>query len=441
MPECSPLSTARFDAVIFDLDGWLQPSEIDLPLSFPPQRIDYRAVRRAKIRLLRRACEKLASRGHVEDYQRFCTRNSWLRDYALFTALSRHFTKQQWCDWPKALRERRPKALQEAEKRFETEIEATCMEQFFFYGQWRMLRDYCGQSGVRIIGDMPIYVPFHSTEVWLDPDVFKLDAHRKPKAVSGVPPDYFSSTGQLWGHPVYDWEGLRRQGFKWWLDRTAHLLSLFDGLRIDHFRGLVAFWEVPAGHGTALEGEWREAPAEELLASMLRRFGPLALIAEDLGTIDAPVREIMLRFRLPGMRVLLFAFGDDFPAGSFLPHNYVRHCVAYTGTHDNNTVLGWYRKESGPQEKKRLRIYLGRDVEPELLSWELIRLLMQSAADTVITPVQDLLGLDESARMNQPARRHGNWRWRLLPGALSNDLADRLKELTAVSGRACPEQL
>ncbi len=419
-------------------EGFLEPSDIDPARQLPPRRIDYRAVRRIKTRMLRRACEKFPSSGRRDAYQRFCERNPRLHDDALFAALSRHYPKLQWCDWPAALRDRKPQALKEARKRFESEIEVIRLEQFFFHNQWQALRDYCHRRDVRIIGDMPIYVPFHSTEVWLEPAVFKLDARKKPKAVSGVPPDYFSRTGQLWGHPVYDWDYLRAQGFRWWQERMAYLLALFDELRIDHFRGLVAYWEVPAGHPNALRGAWREAPAEELLASLFRRFGRFACIAEDLGTIDARVREAMQRFELPGMRVLLFAFGDDFPEGSFLPHNYPRNCVAYTGTHDNNTVLGWFRQEAGPQEKSRLRTYLGRDPDPDRLAWELIRLLMQSAAETVIIPVQDLLGLDGSARMNQPARRHGNWRWRMPDGALNDDLAERLKELTVISGRAFP---
>jgi 4-alpha-glucanotransferase len=417
-------------------EGWLKPSDIENPPEFPSQYIDYRTVRRFKFTLLRRACEAFVSRGRMETYKHFCACNGWLRDYALFTTLSRHFANKQWCDWPAELRERRPQALREAEERFNTEIERITVEQFFFYSQWQALHAYCQRQAVRIIGDMPIYVPFHSTDVWVEPQLFKLDKRREPLMVSGVPPDYFSRTGQLWGHPVYDWDQLRAQGFRWWLDRTSHLLSLVDELRIDHFRGLVSFWEVPAGEKTALKGHWREAPAAELLAAMSRRFGQLPLIAEDLGTIDAQVRETMQQFQLPGMRVLLFAFGDDFPNGSFLPHAYPQHCVAYTGTHDNNTVLGWYRHEAGRLEKERLRDYLGRDVPPEHLAWELTRLLMQSAANRVILPVQDLLGLDKTARMNQPARRRGNWRWRLGQGALNDEVTERLGQLTALSGRA-----
>jgi 4-alpha-glucanotransferase len=265
--------------------------------------------------------------------------------------------------------------------------------------------------------------------------LFKLDENLKPYAVSGVPPDYFSETGQLWGHPLYRWETLQDNGYRWWIARLQHNLRFCDIVRIDHFRGLVAYWEVPAEEETAVNGKWVSAPVDDFFHHLLRKFACLPIIAEDLGTISADVRETMRRYRLPGMRVLLFAFGEDFPDGAFLPHNHVKNCLVYTGTHDNNTVRGWYETEATSQIKANLTDYLGARVPADRLHWELIRQAMMSVADTTIVPMQDLLGLGAEARMNNPSSPKGNWHWRLSGNPVTPGLIDRLRAMTRTYGR------
>jgi 4-alpha-glucanotransferase len=416
--------------------GFLTQTECGGFSDMPEGRIDYSAVENLKEPLLAKACERLRASRHKELLETFNRRNAdWLDSFALFSVLNRHFKTPTWCDWPAALRDRNPEALQEAARQFAPAIARQKALQFFFFQQWRSLRKYCHQQNIRIFGDMPIYVPLHSADVWAHPQCFKLGFDRRPTHVSGVPPDYFSETGQLWGHPVYDWDRIRADGFDWWLGRIERHLFLYDLFRIDHFRGLVAYWEVAADADTALNGQWQPAPVEELLTLAMRRLGHLPVVAEDLGIIDADVREVMSRWCLPGMKVLQFAFGDDFPQGAFVPHHHIRNCVVYTGTHDNNTIVGWFTNEANEAQKKRLFDYLGRQVDPQTVAWEMIRLALQSVADTVVIPVQDLLSLDESARINHPARQGGNWRWRLTQRQLAEVPADRLAAMTRTYSR------
>ncbi len=286
-----------------------------------------------------------------------------------------------------------------------------------------------------MLGDLPIYVNFDSADVWAHPRIFKLDEEKRPSYVSGVPPDYFSRTGQLWGNPVYHWDRLRETGFEWWITRVAHHLRLFDAIRIDHFRGLVAYWEIPAGEETALHGRWTEAPATEFFKALLRRFFDLPIIAEDLGVITPDVREILHQLGFPGMKVLLFAFGEDHPMHPYLPHVYEDNCVAYTGTHDNNTVRGWFEKEASSDDKRRLFRYLGRVASPDEIHWEMVRLAMVSVAKIVIFPLQDILGLGEASRMNRPSTTWGNWEWRLRQDQLTPSVSERLLEMTETYGR------
>jgi 4-alpha-glucanotransferase len=415
--------------------GWVNATDLKSVPAFDEHRVDFAGVVRFKKRLLKKAFARFASNPPQEALAAFEREHPWVESYALFAALNDHFRGAQWCDWPAALRERRPKALEEAVRKFAEPILFHKMAQFFFFEQWTALKHYCGRKQVQLIGDMPIYMPLHSADVWDFQDLFHLKADGRPAALSGVPPDYFSSTGQLWGHPLYRWDVLRRDGYDWWMMRVAHHLKLFDRVRIDHFRGLVAYWEVPAGAKTAVEGRWVPGPANDLLTRLSYRIPQLPLIAEDLGTIDAEVRETMQRFDLPGMRILLFAFGDDFPRGSFLPHNHVANSLVYTGTHDNNTVLGWLTSEAGDAERRRLFDYVGREVPPADVSWELIRLAMQSVARMAIIPLQDVLGLDGGARMNRPASRRGNWGWRAQENNFGSDLADRLRQVSRTYGR------
>jgi 4-alpha-glucanotransferase len=286
-----------------------------------------------------------------------------------------------------------------------------------------------------LFGDLAIYVNFDSADVWANPGLFKLDEEKRPVFVSGVPPDYFSSTGQLWGNPVYQWDVLKKSGYRWWIDRVAHHLDLFDILRIDHFRGLVACWEIPAGEQTAINGKWVEAPVKDFFSSLRQYFQSLPLVAEDLGLITPDVREVMHYFGLPGMKVLLFAFGEDNPQHPYLPHTYEKNFLVYTGTHDNNTVRGWFECDASPDDKRRFFRYSGREVPVEEVPWEFIRLAMMSVANQVIIPMQDILGLNGDGRMNRPSIGQGNWEWRLRPGQITEPIAERLLEMTVTYGR------
>lgn len=413
---------------------WLEPADLSAVPSFSAQQINFPQVIAFKETLLEKAFARFEDGKQRAAVAHFARRNAWLRDAALFQVLERQFGAP-WPQWPSPLRDRRPSALEEACHRFRLELRRAVFRQYLFFDQWRTLKRYANRRGVHIIGDLPIYLPFHSADVWCHPEGYKLRDDRTPSAVSGVPPDYFSETGQRWGHPLYDWRVHAQTGFQWWKRRIAHNLKQFDRIRIDHFRGWIACWEVPAEAATAVDGKWSPAPGVQLLEALERRFPCLPLIAEDLGTIDADVREAMARFHLPGMRVLLFAFGDDFPHGAFLPHQYPRNTVVYTGTHDNNTVRGWYRTEAGAAVRARLAQYLGRRTAQDAVHWDMIRLALGSVADTVVIPLQDILGLDETARMNHPGRPGRHWCWRAPPDLLPPDVVRRMAALTHVYGR------
>jgi 4-alpha-glucanotransferase len=315
-------------------------------------------------------------------------------------------------------------------------VEREKFYQFLFFRQWRALRRQANGKGIQIIGDIPIYIDYDSADVWVHPDLFKLNGRKKPETVAGVPPDYFSSTGQRWGNPIYRWEAMKESGYAWWLKRMERNLRLFDWVRIDHFRGLVAFWEIPAAKETAVEGRWVDAPARDFFTRLVQEFPRLPVIAEDLGLITPDVHKIMNHFGFPGMKVLLFAFGQDLPTNPYIPHNLPRNCLAYTGTHDNNTIRGWFEGEASSEDRQRVFRYLGREVSPGEIPREFIRLLMRSAADTIVLPLPDLLGLGAEARMNRPATRQGNWEWRLEPEMLASEVFEELKDMTEISGRA-----
>jgi 4-alpha-glucanotransferase len=333
------------------------------------------------------------------------------------------------------LRDREPAALRAVAADSQEDLDREKFGQYLFARHWQALRDYCRARGVRVIGDLPIYVNFDSADVWAHPDLFRLGPERRPEVVSGVPPDYFSATGQLWGNPIYRWDRLRESGFQWWIERIRRNAELFDALRIDHFRGLVAYWEVAASEATAVRGRWVEVPTDELFAALRSRVPAFPFIAEDLGLITPDVQDARDRLGLPGMKVLLFAFMDRSPRSPYLPHMYPRNCVAYTGTHDNNTARGWFERELSPEQRGHLDRYLGHEVTAEGVPWALIRLALLSVADAAIVPMQDVLGLDERARMNRPGVGDGNWEWRLSPGDLTPGLAARLRDLTELSGR------
>jgi len=402
-------------------------------------KVDYEAAIAYKKKLFHLAYARFKERGNNYEYERFCSDNAqWLDDFALFIALKSRFHGKAWSEWSDEIRDREPETLKSLKEEAEL-CDRIGMEKFLqytFIQQWNSLKSYCNQRCIHIIGDIPIYVDYDSVDLWTNPEIFKLDYEKKPYVVSGVPPDYFSETGQLWGNPVYRWDVLKERGYDWWVQRLKHNLKLFDYVRIDHFRGLVAYWEVPAGEETAIGGEWALVPAMDFFDTLTRTFTSLSIIAEDLGLITADVREIMHTFDFPGMKVLLFAFGEELPTNPYIPHNVVRNCVLYTGTHDINTVRGWFEMEATPEDKGRLFQYLGREVPVEELHWELIRLVMMSVANQTIIPVQDILGLGEDARMNLPATSDGNWRWRLLPEQLTSSHARKLLEMTEIYGRA-----
>ena len=392
-------------------EGFLIEGDIGTPPSFSDV-VEYDRVLPYKEKILGKAYERFEKNAEFEN---FCSENSsWLEDYALFVSLRAHFGRD-WSEWPAEVRDRNPEALQKLKELLHDKIEMEKFLQYVFFKQWFSLKSYCNQKGIRFIGDMPIYVNFDSAEVWANPEIFKLNGEKRPTFVAGVPPDRFSSTGQLWGNPVYRWEALKEDGYAWWIKRIEHDMKLYDLVRIDHFRGFVAYWEVPAGEKTALRGQWVKVPAEDFFTTLRQHLTDLPILAEDLGIITPDVREIMDRFGIPGMRVLLFAFGEDLPTNPYAPHNHVKNCVVYTGTHDTNPVRGWFEKEATSEERERLFRYLGRKVSAEDVSWEFIRLAMMSVADTAILPMQDILGLGEEARMNRPATTEKNWQWRLSP--------------------------
>jgi len=426
-------------------EGLLSKEDLENHPDFPEGRVDYPSVTDYKKRILNRAYESFKA-SKVRDktikdpalgdgciYRKFCNDNaSWLGDFALFLAIKSHFGGRIWSKWPEDVRDRKGQVLEELKHKLQEDVEKQKFLQHAFFRQWSDLKSYCNSRGIQIIGDMPIYINYDSSDVWTKPEIFHLDENKRPLVVAGVPPDYFSKTGQLWGNPLYRWDLLKKDGYAWWLSRIEHNLQIFDFLRIDHFRGLVAYWEVSVDKKTAVEGAWVKVPSD-FLPALFRRFPNLPMIAEDLGFITFDVRELMTRFDLPGMKVLLFAFGEGLPENPYAPHNHVKNCVVYTGTHDNNTARGWFERETTPDDRRRLFGYLGREVLAEQISWELIRLAMMSVADIAILPMQDILSLGEEARMNKPGEMQDNYRWRLLPEQMEID--PRMKEMTEIFGR------
>ena len=400
-----------------------QRSWIDFPES-APKKMDF---------LRDAARQNQCGRGDTA-YEQFCSKNhSWLEDVALFLALARH-RGADWSAWPQGIRDRDPSVLRDQRKARATALEEEKYLQYLIFSQWSALRAHAQTCGIRIIGDLPLYPAYESADVWARRDLFRLTDDGRLLAVAGVPPDYFSRNGQRWGNPVFAWEEMERQEFSWWTDRVSHALSLCDILRVDHFRGLASYWEIPAGAATAKGGFWVQAPGRALLSRLAARFPSLPLIAEDLGTITQDVRELMEAFGIPGMGVLQFGFDGD-PHNPHAPGAIREEMVLYTGTHDNNTLRGWFDEEIGPGEKERIASILGRLPDPSALSREMITLALDSRARVVIVPVQDLLGLSSEARMNRPGTTEGNWRWKLCPGEPGDNDWAWLSAGTLRSGR------
>ncbi|MCM3873643.1 MAG: 4-alpha-glucanotransferase [Pyrinomonadaceae bacterium] len=426
-------------------DELLVQEDLTAPATGSTERVDFHAVHELKDSILRKAFARFSQnasslRTAFEDFRR---RNvSWLDDYALFRALKDAHGGVAWNEWDPAYVRREPAAIASALEKFRDQIEAHKFYQFLFFRQWFALKAHCNARGIQFVGDIPIFVAQDSADVWTNPDQFKLDPDGNPIVVAGVPPDYFSTTGQLWGNPLYNWDQMRADGFKWWIKRVDSTLKVVDIVRVDHFRGFAACWEIPGGDQTAERGRWVEAPGKELFTAIRAALGELPIIAEDLGVITPDVVALRDGFGFPGMRILQFAFGGD-PKNTDLPHNYVSNVAAYTGTHDNDTTVGWFRSVAGEgstrtaaqieRERKFCLCYLntmGKEIH-----WDFIRGVLASVANTAVVPLQDLLGLGTEARMNLPNSTEGNWSWRFEKGALSADIAARLKELTELYGR------
>ncbi|MDX2001915.1 MAG: 4-alpha-glucanotransferase [Chitinophagales bacterium] len=408
-------------------------------LEFSEKMVDYQKALKYKNELLHVAYHQWIDRNGMRspEYMLFCKEQSaWLDDYALFMALKSYFQGAGWMFWDKDFCDRKPSAMAEVRTKLASTIEQEKFCQYLFFGQWNALKKYCNDLGILLFGDMPFYVGHDSADIWAHPEYFKLAANNMPTKVAGVPPDYFSETGQLWGNPIYDWKRLEKGGFSWWRDRLSHNLKLFDWLRLDHFRAFSAYWEVDAGEETALNGKWVETPGEAFFSTMQEQFPQLPIIAEDLGEIDQPVRDLMAKFDLPGMALLLFAFGEDLPTNAYAPHLHKRHLIVYTGTHDNITVKGWYKQEASHDDKMRLQHYVGKPLTPKTAPEAMIRLALMSVADTAIIPMQDWLGLGAKATMNRPSHGEGNWRWRLSPDAITLDLVMKYRLLIDTYGRA-----
>lgn len=415
--------------------GFLERSQFQVQFASGDNKIHYEYAERFKLPLL----EKLQDRSKLlenSEFQDFATQNSWwLEDYALFKSLKKKYNRAPWYEWPEDIMRRNKEAIESAKEELISEIALEKFIQFVAFKQWTSFREYANSKGIYIIGDIPIYVDLDSADVWANSQYFQLDSSGKPLFVAGVPPDYFSSTGQLWGNPVYDWQALMKDGFVWWKRRFEHNLKLFDVLRIDHFRGLVAFWKVPAGEATAINGEWEEVPVYDFFDSILNGSDNSRLIAEDLGIITQDVVEVMKRYCLPGMKVLQFAF-DGNPDNPYLPHNYERNSVVYTGTHDNNTTRGWFEDELSDIQIRFLESYIGKTVNSESISFEMIRLAMSSVSDLAIIPVQDVAGQGSFARMNIPGTQTNNWRYAFTFEDLQGYRLEKLKEISIIYGRA-----
>lgn len=412
-------------------EGLLSGKDLKPKPGFPGGYCDYAKASNYKRRLfdIAYSCFKKEAEPN-SSYDKFCSSNSgWLEDYALFVVLKRHYRGKAWNEWERPLRDRLPEALDLARKAYADELEKEKFLQYIFFKQWSALKKYCHKNTIKVIGDIPIYVMLDSSDVWSNASLFKLDKHKKPPFVSGVPPDYFSETGQLWGNPLYKWKALKKTGYEWWIRRFRHCFRLFDIVRVDHFRGLVAFWQIPAREKTAINGKWVKAPANNFFKTFLKTFPYFPIIAEDLGIITPDVKKIMCKFDFPGMKILLFAFNEDNPEHPYLPRNFIPNCVAYTGTHDNNTAKGWFIDETSADDKRRVSEYLGREATADNIHWKFIKLCEASIANTVIIPMQDILGLGKEARMNTPSKSEGNWRWRLSSEQLK---AAPLKELSVL---------
>lgn len=426
--------------LLIDLDklvsqGLLQKEDLPDNLYFDDDNVDYGKVHNVKYPLLHKAYEnfkKQNSRLFQIRFENFCTQNrKWLEDYAFFMALKKHFKGIAWSQWQTDIKMKKEETMNYYRSELEDDIRYYRFIQFLFYRQWLELKSYANLNEISIIGDIPLYVAFDSSDAWAHPELFEFDENLNPVRVAGVPPDYFSETGQLWGNPLYNWEKLKDTGFQWWIDRIQANFTLYDILRIDHFRGLAAYWAVPWGEETAINGKWVEAPGEQMLQTVLNALGKLNIIAEDLGVITPDVVALRDKFGMPGMKILQFAF-DSGEENDFMPHTYDKNCVVYTGTHDNDTTLGQFL-QSKDNDKKLMKAYFKVDKNDP--AWSFIQLAWSTVGDVAIAPMQDVLRLDTQARMNFPGKASGYWKWRYTKEQLTEKHALDLYELTRLYGR------
>jgi len=420
--------------------GLLTEDDLAPLTALPTDHVDYERVETRKLAVLRTAFERFdANRSVVSEtaLEEFRTdQASWLDDYALYAALKEAHDGAPWTEWEAPLAHRDPEALARARDTHAGAVRRHVFWQYLFHRQWTALQSYCHDRDVRLFGDLPIYVAHDSADVWAHQDLFHLDDAGQPTVVAGVPPDYFSPEGQLWGNPIYRWDRMADRGYRWWTNRMRRTLERVDLVRLDHFRGFDAYWQVPAGANTAVDGEWIDGPGRPFFEKLEAALGELPVVAEDLGLITDSVESLRDDLGVPGMAVLQFAFEDD-PSNPFLPHNYRRNLVAYPGTHDNNTTVGWWEDDLSDDEARTFaRDYLNLDATDAGVHRQALRALMASVADRVVTPLQDVLGLGAAARMNTPGRPTGNWRWRYTPDQLTEEAETALATLTRIYGRA-----
>ena len=414
--------------------GWLSEERLnELPSDVKP--VDFELTRSRKFPILQEAARNFlakAGKEHKERFEKFCWLNGWwLEDFVLFAVLRRKYNFALWSEWPKDVAARKPEALAKVREQFAEEINLSRVIQFFFFEQWRALHHECKQRGIRVVGDVAIFVSYDSADVWANPEIFRLKEDLTPEVVAGVPPDYFSKTGQRWGNPLYRWDVLASRRYDWWVKRMSFALQTCDIVRIDHFRGFEAYWEIPADEETAVNGKWVPGPKEHFFQVLSEEIGELPVLAEDLGLITEEVVALRDRLGIPGMKVIQFGFGDP-GAHMYLPHRYTDHCVVYTGTHDNDTSVGWWENCSS-KEKEAARAYFGEPTDG--IHWAMIRAAESSVAKYCIIQLQDVLGLDSNHRMNIPSYPEGNWTWRYQPHALTGDLAEKLAAITEVADR------
>lgn len=426
-------STFAGNPYFIDLDelekkGLLEKTDYaDMDWEEEVDRVNYGLLYQNRYPILRKAADRFLA-CPPDNYEAFCKENAfWLDDFALFMTLKDVHQGAPWSEWSPPLRNRNERALKEATQNHQASISFWKVLQYLFFEQWDKLKEYANAQGISIIGDLPIYVSLDSVDVWAHPELFQLDDNKVPKEVAGCPPDGFSVEGQLWGNPLFDWDYMEAHDFDWWVRRIHYLCQVYDVLRIDHFRGFAGYYAIPYGDTTAKNGRWREGPGMKLFSAVERTIGRQRIIAEDLGHVTDDVRKLLKDSGFPGMKVLQFAFDRRDKNGvEYLPHNFIEHCVAYTGTHDNDTILGWF-DEADEQDTTYARGYLGIKNE-DALNWDMMDALWKSVAELAIVTAQDILGLGSEARMNQPSTVGRNWQWRATPGAFTEELADKIKD-------------